>query len=253
MRLVTPDRVLSLIPHYAPKVGLVGAAISDHPKLADLLEVLVADGRQVSVSSLRADRVARRPQIARLLRQSGAKTLTVASDAASQRLRRDISKGTVERHLLTCADIAAEQRFRVLKIYMMVGLPDENDADIDELIDFTLELAGRTRVALGVAPFVAKKNTPLDGTPFTDVKVVERRLKRLTRGLKGRAEVRPTSARWAWVEYQLAQGGPEAGHAVLDAYRAGGRYADYRAAFDTLPPGTTRPWGRAEDLIGRVV
>lgn len=242
MRLVTPERVLSLVPPSAPKVGLVGAAISDHPQLVELLDTLVRDGKQVSVSSLRADRIARRPQIASLLRQSGARTLTVASDAASQRLRRTISKGTVERHLITCADIAAAERFKVLKVYMMVGLPDETDEDIDELIRFTLDLAARAPIALGVAPFVAKKNTPLDGTGFTEIKTVDRRLKRLSRGLKGRADVRPTSARWAWVEYQLAQGGSEAGLAVLRAVKAGGKFADYRREFDEVDQTDWRPW-----------
>ena len=99
MRLVTTDSILSLVPQHAERVGLVGAAISDHPKLVDLLATLVEQGRGVSVSSLRADRVALKPDIARYLKQSGARTLTVASDAASQRLRREISKGTGERQL----------------------------------------------------------------------------------------------------------------------------------------------------------
>ncbi len=233
MRLVTPERILSLVPEQAQRVGLVGAAISDHPKLVPLLDALVRSGRGVGVSSLRADRVARRPDIARLLGESGARTLTVASDAASQRLRRQIAKGTIERHLLDCARIAHEHRFKVLKVYMMLGLPGETDDDIDELIRFTRELAAIHRVALGVAPFVAKRNTPLDGTPFAGIKEVDRRLKRLRSGLQGTAEVKPTSARWAWVEYQLAQGGPEAGLAVLAAVHAGGRFAHYRRAFTT--------------------
>ena len=76
--------------------------------------------------------------------------------------------------------------------------------------------------------FVAKKNTPLDGTPFAGIKTVEARLKRLRAGLKGKATVRPTSARWAWVEYQLAQGGPEQGLAAMAATRAGGTFADWK-------------------------
>ena len=58
------------------------------------------------------------------------------------------------------------------------------------------------------------------------------RLDRLRRGLKGRAEVRPTSARWAWIEWVLAQGGEKAGRAVYDATKAGGRFADYQRAFE---------------------
>lgn len=246
MRLVTPERILSLIPDSATKVGLVGAAISDHPKLVPLLEVLVGSGRRVSLSSLRADRVSLKPRIAELLRQSGARTLTVASDAASQRLRRTLSKGTTEKHLIACAKLTGELNYEALKIYMMVGLPDENDSDIDELIAFTRELAQHGRIALGISTLVAKRNTPLDGTPFADRKAVEARLKRLTRGLRGAAEVRSTSVRWAWVEYVLAQGGWAAGEAVIQAVDDGARFSDYKRAFRDLPASDYRPWAHGE-------
>lgn len=235
MRLVDPATLNQLVPDAAQRVGLVGAAISDHPQLVGLLEELVARGKGLGISSLRADRVARRPEIARLLRAGGYRTLTVASDAASARLRRTIAKGTVERHLLECAELAREHKYKVLKVYMMVGVPDENDEDLDELIEFTRRLAAIHPVALGIAPFVPKFNTPLIDAGFAGIKPVEQRLKRLQKGLKGRADVRSTSARWAWVEAVLAQGGAAEGLAVLEAVHAGGRFADYKRAFSGLP------------------
>jgi len=112
-------------------------------------------------------------------------------------------------------------------------LPFETDSDIDELVRFTIELSRILPVALGVAPFVAKRNTPLDGSPFAGIAEIDSKLARLRRGLKGRGAVRPTSARWAWIEYMLAQCGPEAGLAAMDAYRAGGTFAAYKRAFET--------------------
>ena len=231
MRLVTPETIVSYIPEHAKKVGLVGAAISDHPKLVGLLENIVKSGREVGVSSLRADQIARKPDVCQTSSRRGYQTLTVASDAASQRLRRTISKGTLEKHLMSCAEQAAQHQYRTLKVYMMLGLPDENEEDIEELIRFTLELAQIHSVALGIAPFVAKKNTPMDGLPFAGIKRLTDDLKQLERGLKkskGRASIRPTSAKWAWVEYMLAQGGSHAGLAVYDAVRAGGSFANYK-------------------------
>lgn len=244
MRLVTPERVLSFVPDMAKRVGLVGAAISDHPHLVGLLEEIVGSGRGVGISSLRADRVARKPDIARLLREGGYKTLTVASDAASERLRRDISKGTKENQLVACAKLAAEHRYKVMKVYMMVGVPGETEDDIEELIRFSKDLASIVPISLGVAPFVPKRNTPLDVAEYAGVKTVDRRLKQLTRGLKGAAEVRPTSARWAWVETELAQGGWSAGQAVYDAVTRGGRFADYRRALQDVDGATRAPWRR---------
>jgi radical SAM superfamily enzyme YgiQ (UPF0313 family) len=176
------------------------------------------------------------------LREGGYKTLTVASDAASQRLRKEIAKGTTEKHLLACAELAAKYHYEVLKVYMMVGVPGETPEDIDELIRFTLELAKIHPVALGIAPFVAKRNTPLDVEGFAGIKPVERSLKAIRRGLRGKAVVRPTSARWAWVEYQLAQGGPEWGEAVLEAHKAGGTFAHYKRAFNKLDSSLRAPW-----------
>ena len=121
-----------------------------------------------------------------------------------------------------------------LKLYLMIGLPGESDDDVDECIRFTTELTKIAPVALGIAPFCAKRNTPLDGQPFAGIDVVDRRLDRLRRGLRGRADVRSTSAKWAWVEYVLAQGGPAEGLATLEASRDGGNFAAYRRAFAKL-------------------
>jgi radical SAM superfamily enzyme YgiQ (UPF0313 family) len=140
-----------------------------------------------------------------------------------------------EQHLLRVAELAHAHRYQHLKLYMMIGLPSETDDDVDELVRFATELSRIHPLALGIAPFVAKRNTPLDGEPFAGIKLVEQRLARLRRGLRGRVDVRATSARWAWVEYVLAQGGPAEGRAVLEATRAGGRFADYERAFSSLP------------------
>ncbi len=245
MRLVTPERILSFVPEHAKRVGLVGAAISDHPKLVPLLQKIVDSGREIGISSLRADRIARKPDIAKLLRQGGYKTLTVASDAASQRLRRDISKGTLEKHLFSCAEQAREHQYKLLKIYMMVGLPGESTADLDELIRFGLEISKIHPIAFGIAPFVPKKNTPLDDTTFAGIKEVERKLKYIKKGFrpsKGRAEVRATSARWAWIEYVLAQGGPDMGIAVMHALEQGGTFGDWKRSFQSLEETAYSPW-----------
>jgi radical SAM superfamily enzyme YgiQ (UPF0313 family) len=135
-----------------------------------------------------------------------------------------------EEQLLDAARFAKTAGIKRLKVYNLVGLPTEEDADVDELARFTLELASILPVALGIAPFVAKRHTPLDGSPFAGIDVVDGRLARLRKALKGRAELRPTSARWAWVEYVLAQSGPEAGLAALDAWQAGGKFADWKRA-----------------------
>jgi radical SAM superfamily enzyme YgiQ (UPF0313 family) len=243
MRLVAPDRVKALIPADARRVGLVGAAVTDHPGLPEILRHIVDSRREVGISSLRADRL--NDEIVGLLKRGGYRTLTTAADGASERLRDDIQRKTKERHLLRAAELARTHNMTQLKLYMMLGLPGETDADIDELGRFSMELARvAPRLALGIAPFVAKRNTPLDRSPFESIEVLDHRLARLRAAVKGRVTLRPTSPKWAWVEYRLAQGGFAAGRAAARAARAGGRFADWKAAFADVPAPETREPGQ---------
>jgi radical SAM superfamily enzyme YgiQ (UPF0313 family) len=250
MRVVRKNLILGLIPVHAKRVGLVGAATTDHPQIADVVNSLADSGREVSLSSLRADRL--NDDLVAALRRGGHRTLTTASDGASQRMRDLIQRRTNEEQLRNAAHLARRHGMKRLKLYVMVGLPSETDGDIDELIELAKELSTITPLSLGVAPFVAKRNTPLDGAPFAGMPLVESRLRRLRHGVRGRVDVRATSARWAWVEYVLAQGGRAEGVAALEAVRAGGRFADWKRAFDALPQDRPRrPLVRPGDRLGR--
>lgn len=232
MRIVPQEAVLDAIPGDVQRVGLVGAAVSDHPRIVEILDALAERGAEVGLSSLRPDRL--KEELVDALRRVGYRTLTTALDGTSQRLRDLIERRGREPHYLEGAERAKRHGMDRLKLYLMIGLPTETDEDIDECARFVSELSRIIPVALGIAPFCAKKNTPLDGMPFAGIGLVQRRLERLRRGLRGRADVRAISARWAWVEYVLSQGGPAEGRAVADAVRAGGRFSDYRRAFAAL-------------------
>ena len=229
MRLVAPDRLMALVPEAARRVGLVGAAVTDHPKLPEILRRLVDSGREVGISSLRADRLT--PEIVSLMARGGYRAITFASDGASERMRKEVQRGTKERHLLAAAEMARAAGMAHVKVYQMVGLPTETDDDIDEMVRLTREMAKIIKTVLGVAPFVAKRNTPLDGAPFEGIASVDAKMARLRRGLAGAAEVKPTSSRWAWIEYLLAGGGMDAGLRALAAHRAGGNFAAWKRAF----------------------
>jgi radical SAM superfamily enzyme YgiQ (UPF0313 family) len=229
MRIVPPEKVLSLVPEEARRVGLVGAAVTDHPRIKDVVRMIVEGGREVGISSLRADRLDQ--DLVQLLCQGGYRTLTTASDGASQRLRTAIQRRTSEQHLIRAAELARKFHLERLKLYEMIGLPEETLEDIDELVRFALELARIIPLSIAISPFVAKRNTPLDAEPFEPIPSLENKIAKLRAGLKQKADIRSVSARWAWVEYMLAQGGEEAGLAALAAWRAGGRFADWKRSF----------------------
>ena len=229
MRLVTPEKVLSMIPENARRVGLVGAAVTDHPGIQELVRRIVGDGREIGISSLRADRIDE--ELVRMLARGGYRTLTTASDGASQRLRVLADRKITEQHLIQAAKLVRLVGLQRLKLYQMVGLPGETAADLDELVRFCLELSRIAPLSLSISPFVAKRNTPLDGAPFEPIASLEAKLSRIRSRLKGKAEVRSASARWAWVEYMLSQSGESAGLAAMDACRAGGSFASWKRAF----------------------
>jgi radical SAM superfamily enzyme YgiQ (UPF0313 family) len=231
MRIVPAKRLLEIIPHDVKRVGLVGAAVSDHPEIISLVNTLADRGCEVGLSSLRPDKLATRPDFVAALARVGYRTLTTAMDGTSDRVRGLLDRRAQPKHLRRCADLAKEHGMDRLKLYLMIGTPEESDVDVDECVEFVAELSRIVPVALGIAPFCPKRNTPLSDAPFAGIQVVDKRLERLRRGLRGRADVRATSARWAWVEYVLAQGGEAEGLAVIEAVDAGGSFRAYEQAF----------------------
>ncbi|MCA9651624.1 MAG: radical SAM protein [Myxococcales bacterium] len=250
MRLLDVETPLSLVPEHAKRVGLVGAAVTDHPRLAELVARVVQTGRGIGISSLRADRLS--PELLDQLARGGYRQITVASDGISERMRTVLHRKIHADDLRRAARLVAEHGgYRGLKLYQMIGAPTETDDDVDELVELSRELSGIVPLTLTISTFVAKRNTPLDRQPFVGVKAADARLRRLRRGLQGRVDLRPQSPRWAHVEYLLAQRGPEAGRAALRAVHAGGRYRDWVQAFESLPPNERGPVFGDEDRRSR--
>ncbi len=239
MRVVARERILSLIPEDAKKVGLVGASVSDHPDIVGIVGDLVSRDIRVGLSSLRPERLDQ--ALVEALRAGGYKTITTAMDGASQRLRDQVERRTTAEHLMGAVRACREAKVERVKLYLMVGLPGETEQDLDECVEFLRDASRLLPISLGVSAFCAKRGTPLEGAPFAGMDVVERHVKRLRRGLAGRVDIRATSVRWAWVEHVLAGGGEQEGRAVWEAERAGGTFADYRRAFEDLGHTPRRP------------
>jgi radical SAM superfamily enzyme YgiQ (UPF0313 family) len=145
-------------------------------------------------------------------------------------LRRLIGRKTSERHLIRAAELARDAGMQRVKLYEMIGFPGETRDDIDELMRFAIEIARIAPLSLSISPFVAKRNTPLDGSPFEPIASLEEKLSLIRSRLKRHVEVLPSSARWAWIEYKLAQGGEKTGLAARDAWLAGGSFSSWKRA-----------------------
>jgi radical SAM superfamily enzyme YgiQ (UPF0313 family) len=185
------DRILELAeaarPH-ANRVGLVSIALCDHPDIVSILERLVALGYGVSPASLRLDDLTE--PIITLLRQSGERTLTIAPETGSDRLRRVINKTMTNEEILDRAGLIFRSGIENLKLYYMIGLPTETDEDLVSIRDLTIEirermlLSARARGTIGriiasVNPLVPKPGTTYQWLPMTESSVIDDKIARL--------------------------------------------------------------------------
>lgn len=231
-RAVPLARVIAAVPTAAPGVGLVGAAVTDHPQIEELVADIVASGKRVSLSSIRADRLT--PALAAHLRAGGLRTLTLAADGTSERLRKKLRKRVSAADLCRAAEVSAAAGIRGLKLYAMVGLPDETDADVEELARLVIDLDKGLRIAIAAQAFVPKPGTALGHVKMAEMGLIRHRLDLLGRALKGRARVIPTSPRWSWIDWKLAHAGERAARAAIRAHRAGRTYGAWKRAIEEL-------------------
>ena len=227
-RPVPAARVLASIPSLAPGVGLVGAAVTDHPEIEDLVARIVASGKRVSLSSVRADRLT--PALAAHLATGGLRSVALAADGMSERIRSEIRKGLTADDLGRAAAIAAEAGIRQLKVYAMVGLPGETDDDVAELAALLRGMPPRLEVVAAVQAFVPKPRTKLAAASMAPMADLRRRLDLLKRLSAGRFRVSSTSPRWSWIDWKVAHAAERAGRIAVDAHRGGGGFAAWKAA-----------------------
>ncbi|WP_250395734.1 radical SAM protein [Synechococcus sp. MU1655] len=229
------------------RLGLLGASVTQHPQFNDLLQWLDQDrfdDLRVSVSSVRAATVT--PQLAGTLSRRGSKSVTIAIESGSDRMRRVVNKKLSREEISVAARYAKEGGLKSLKLYGMVGLPTEQDDDIEATADLLLDLKKRTpglRFTLGVSTFVPKAHTPFQWQGVRPE--ADKRLKRLAKRLKPKGvELRPESYGWSVIQALLSRSDRRLAP-VIAAVRGsqetlGGWKKAYRAArADELPPASS--------------
>ena len=233
MRFRSKERILELAREglrYRRRLGLVGPVLSDYPHLEQLLEDLLKMGASFSLSSLRASPLPQR--VVELIAQGGARTITLAPEAGSERLRKVIRKGISEDDILKAVSMVARVgKIKQLKLYFMIGLPSETEEDIEAIVELVLKCkrildqgGGGCRLDLNIAPFIPKAGTPFQWLGMAPQDVLEQRLLFLKRRLAPQGiKLRSESLPWSEVQAVLARGDGVVGEvlALIDSLSLG--------------------------------
>ena len=208
------------------KVGLMGAAISDYPEVDELVNYIRSKDMRYSCASLRADSLTQ--AVVDGLADSGQKTITIAPETGSERLRRVINKGISEEHLQNAATLSAKSGIQHMRLYIMIGLPTETNEDIEAIVGLAertqahMEKVGcKGRLTLSINPFIPKPFTPFQWMAMDNQKAVEKKLQYIKKALQKnrRIEVLVESPKEAYIQGVLARGDRRLG-AVIAACAA---------------------------------
>lgn len=244
-RLWDVDAVLAGLaerPESARRIGLLGMEMAGEEPLAYLSDYLLRSGCSLAFSSLRADRIS--GPLLSLLEKSHLKSVAIAPDGASERLRRVINKGLTSTDLLNAAEALVRAGIYTLKLYLMVGLPTETPEDLEEMLDLIRRMKiriqpigkGRGRlceIVLSVNSFVPKPWTPFQFHPFgiaqrlkgkerressEALRVLKGRIAHLRQGLQNEANIRMSCDKPEHVLFQavLARGDRRLGAVLHD-------------------------------------
>lgn len=225
------------------RLGLLGASVTQHPQfealLAHLMQPQYADVR-LSIASVRAATVT--PALAEALSARNTESLTIAVESGSARLRRVVNKKLSNGEIVAAARAAQDGGLRALKLYGMVGVPGEADADVDATVAMLKALraeAPKLRLTLGCSTFVPKPHTPFQWwgvDPAADA-----RLARLEKAARASGfTFRPESYKWSVIQALLSRGDRRLAPLLLAVRGFGDSLGSYRRAFKAmagqLPP-----------------
>ena len=230
----------------AKKVGLISPALSDYPELEGIISRILDRGGTFSLSSLRADRITR--SLLEQLKAAGQKSIAIAPEAGSERLRLLINKHLTENQIMEAASKIAEVWSFSIRLYFLVGLPTEAMEDVEEIVGLVKKFrhhmvkVARPRgtigsIKLSINCFVPKAFTPFQWHPMEEVTSLKSKQKWLKKALgkMGGVTVSFDVPKWAYIQALLSMGDRRVGSILLRAHRLGGNWKRALTSSDVNP------------------
>ena len=218
------------------RIGLTGAAVSDHPQLLPLCQSILSQQGGISLSSLRLDAIT--PSLIQCLREGGDRTVAIAPEAGSERLRRMLKKGYSEEEILKSIDTLVENGLSQIKCYFLIGLPTETDEDVKTIPMLAKRIKHhilsnlksqnkKWRLILSINPFIPKPATPFQWAPLEEVGELKKKLKMIQREVQGEKgmEMIHDLPKWAYIQALLSRGDRRVGKILMASHRHQGNWS----------------------------
>jgi radical SAM superfamily enzyme YgiQ (UPF0313 family) len=230
--------------NHSRNIKIVSLSFFDHKEADFILEWLLSEGYSFSIPSIRAETL--NEKRLEYIKLGGQKMLTIAPETGSLKLASLIRKSLSIEQAVEIASTAKKLGFTSLKVYLMIGLPGENEGDLLETAMYVQKLSeesgfkGEKELKVTVSIFVPKPHTPLQFARFVGIAEARRRVEMLVNKLKGLADIRVYDPRLAYIQAIISRGDQELSHLILEWALAGGGLGGWRKAMKMTSLDVTR-------------
>ncbi len=224
--------------------GLLSLSTADYSRFSDLLRSmkLLKDSCHLSISlpSTRIDALSEE-QVEALNAVTPVSSFTIAPEAGSPRLRKVINKDFTDEAILKTVQLLLKRNVQTLKLYFMIGLPTEDDSDIQAIIDMVRDISSLMRASsprkmlhVALSPFSPKPNTPFQWEKMESMEKLEEKGRFIKHCLKDRKNVKVSyrDSRLTFLETVMARGDRRVGEVIFEAWKAGARFDGWDEQFN---------------------
>jgi radical SAM superfamily enzyme YgiQ (UPF0313 family) len=218
------------------KIGLVGTAVSEHPDIERICEYIINHKAQAGIGSMRIDQI--NENIVDLIKANGIETVALAPEAGSQRMRNVLHKDITEADIMHAVELLVEKEIPNLRLYFMVGLPGEEEEDIDAITELIKNIQHHIlgkfegkktfrHITLSVNQFIPKPATPLQWCSLDDVSIAGKKIRKIENAFRRDKQVKVIHdvPKWNYVQALLSLGDRRVGEILLAVNRLEGNWA----------------------------